>query len=224
MIWKIGEWLSVTIYAAHTHTHARTHTQVTTPRLREEEQKSQETSKHAVFYTNRYHYTGIRCAWYDDTGKSREVRQERTPDKKQETPGSVRHPDHLHTETSRPTDSRVQLLNYNYNYGTGYCTSGTVYKFNYWIEFYSTQQLHTYNNYMQIIIQIWLHTNMILSTIKVYIPVIKLLKWYRCTKQALKGNARSSGTYIAVFPNTYHHHKIVVKQLFKKNSTALSKW
>ena len=130
----------------HARTRARapthTHPQVTTPRLREEEQKSQETSKHAVFYTNRYHYTGIRCAWYDDTGKSREVRQERTPDKKQETPGSVRHPEHLHTETSRPTDSRVQLL--NYNYGTGYCTSGTVYKFNYWIELNFIQ----HNNYI----------------------------------------------------------------------------
>ena len=42
MIWNIGEWLSVTIYAAHTH-------QVTTPRLREEEQKSQETNQHESF-------------------------------------------------------------------------------------------------------------------------------------------------------------------------------
>ena len=123
-------------------THPPSPPQVTTPRLREEGQKSQETSKHAVFYTNRYHYTGIRCAWYGDTGKSLEVRQERTPDKKQETPGSVRYPEHLHTETSRPTDSRVQLL--NYNYGTGYCTSGTVYKFNYWIELNSIQ----HNNYI----------------------------------------------------------------------------
>ena len=39
-------------------------------------------------------------------------------------------------------DSRVQLL--NYNYGTGYCTSGTVYKFNYWIELNFIQ----HNNYI----------------------------------------------------------------------------
>ena len=102
----------------------------------------------------------------------------------------------------------VGLQTVGYNYWTSTTVPGTVHRAQstsstYWIEFYSTQQLHTYNNYMQIIIQIWLHTNMILSTIKVYIPVIKLLKWYRCTKQALKGNARSSGTYIAVFPNTY---------------------
>ena len=36
------------------------------------------------------------------------------------------------------------------------------------------------------------------------------------------GNARSSGTYIAVFPNTYHHHKIVVKQLLKKTVLHLA--
>ena len=167
--------MTISHHLCRTHTH--THPQVTTPRLREEEQKSQETSKHAVFYTNRYHYTGIRCAWYDDTGKSREVRQERSPDKKQDT--GKRSPPRTLTALVG-----LQTVGYNYtelyNYGTGYCTSGTVYKFNYWIELNFIQHNnYIYNNYMQIIIQIWLHTNMILSTIKVYIPVIKLLKWYQ---------------------------------------------